>query len=306
MEIIIESDVSFIQKCVMDRYYTTVEQPTQDKYLVLKKDYFTFNVGSTQNIKCDYECRNYIMYELKKPLLEAYYKDMIDCKFEGDLELKDNIFYNKKRPYMIFTNEYIDDVNSIMEFYDQINIDQMIHIIHHKKCNQDFFIIYEGDKKYVSCNVHTRHLNHFDEAYKDIIVEQLYEDPNIVVEFTKRDPLIHTIDIKENIDYRLQTVTGDTFDIFDNRVIAVSTNNGFIIQFVIRDNQVFIRHKNKYIVGDTMELMDDMPNTGFDLFIDNDYYVIGFQGQYMDIEWYKASCGEVVFKENQWIDLMIL
>lgn len=91
MEIIIESDVSLIQKCVMDRYYTTVEQPTQNKYLVLKKDYFTFNVGNTQNIKCDYECRNYIMYELKKPMLEIYYKDMIDCEFEGDLELKDSM-----------------------------------------------------------------------------------------------------------------------------------------------------------------------------------------------------------------------
>lgn len=306
MEIIIESDVLCVQKCVMDRYYTIVEQPTQDKYLVLKKDYFTFNVGNTQNIKCDYECRNYIMYELKKPLREIYYKDMIDCKFEEDLELRDGIFYNKKRPYMIFTNEYIDDINSIMEPYDQININQMVDIIHHKKCNQDFFIIYEGNGKCVSCNVYTHHLNHFDEAYKDMIVEQLYEDPNVVVEFTKRNPLIHTIDIKENIDYRFQTAMGDTFDIFDNRMIAVSERDGFIIQFVIRDNQVFIRHKNKYIAGGTMELVDDMPDTGFDLFIDDDYYVIGFQGQYMDIEWCKASCGDIVFKEDQWINLMIL
>ena len=306
MEIIIESDVSFVQKCVMDRYYTVVEQHTQDKYLVLKKDYFTFNVGKIKDIKCDYECRNYIMYELKKPLLEMYYKNMIDCEFEGDLDLRNGIFYNRKRPYMIFTNEYVDDVNSIMESYDQIDIDKMIHIIHQKECHQDFFIIYEGDEKYISCSIHTRHLNHFDEAYKDMIVEQLYEDPNVVVEFTKRNPPVRTMDIKENVDYRLQTAMGDTFHIFENRIIATSEEHDFIIQFVIRDDQIFIRHQNKYIVGSTMELIDDIPDTGFDLFINGDHHAIGFKGQYMDIEWYKASYGEIIFKEDQWTDLTMV
>ena len=138
------------------------------------------------------------MYDLKRPLLEIYYKNMIDCKFEGDLELRNGIFYNRKRPYMIFTNEYADDMNSIMESYDQIDIDKMIHIIH-----QDFFIIYEGDEKYISCSIYTRHLNHFDEVYKDIIVEQLYEDPNVVVEFTERNPpVVRTVE--ENKKYRMK------------------------------------------------------------------------------------------------------
>ena len=45
---------------------------------------------------------------------------------------------------------------------------------------------------------------------------------------------------------------------------------------------------------------------GFDLFINGDHHAIGFQGQYMDIEWYKASYGEIIFKEDQWTDLTMV
>jgi hypothetical protein len=280
----------------MDRYYTVVEQHTQDKYLVLKKDYFTFNVGKIKGIKCDYECRNYIMYDLKRPMLEIYYKNMIDCEFEGDLELRNGIFYNRKTPYMIFTNEYVDDMNSVMESYDQIDIDKMIHIIHQKKCHQDFFIIYEGDEKYISCSIHTRHLNHFDEVYKDMIVEQLYEDPNVVVEFTERNPpVVRTVE--ENKKYRMR-MPEDSFSIFNDQLIGTMYGDDLIVEFVLKSGKAFIVHDGKYLT-EHGTFVSEMPEEGFDIYENG----VGFRDKIMDIEWYKASYGEVVFNKSGDVDV---
>ena len=118
IEVVNLTDISSIDECPMDYYAKYGARRTNDKYIVLEKDYFTFNVGNIKNIKCDYGCRNYIMYELNRLRNEIYYKDMIECEFYGDLELKDDVFYNTKLPYMVFANEKVDDVNAIIQKYE--------------------------------------------------------------------------------------------------------------------------------------------------------------------------------------------
>jgi hypothetical protein len=309
MELVIKPNVSY-QKCVMDYRYKIVDEPTQSRYIVLENDYFTLNTETIKNVKFDYECRNYIMCELNRKCSEWYYTKMIDCCFENDFELKNGVFHNKRKPYMFFTNKYVPDldhlaINSIMENYNDINIDNMISIVASKKCHQDFFIIYNGKGKYISCNVHTQHLNYFEEEDKDLVTEKLYEDPNLVIEIRKHQP-IAIVDIKEDVNYRISTDTGEILTTYFDEVAATVEGNDFVVQFLISNGEVFIKHENKYIDGNGMLLINDKPETGFTLLRDKEgYYIIGFKDEYINIEWFKSTYGGLVFKEHSWTRFII-
>ncbi|KAI8574907.1 hypothetical protein K450DRAFT_264143 [Umbelopsis ramanniana AG] len=292
----------------MDYCYEIVDNPTQSRYIVLENDYFTLNTENIKNVKFDYECRNYIMCELSRKCPERYYMKMIDCCFEDDFEFKDGIFYNKRKPYMFFTNNYVPDlnniaINSIMENYDDINIDNMISIVASKKCHQDFFIINNGKGKYTSCNMHTRHLNYFEEEDKDMIIEELYENPDFVIK--KRHLSVSTI--KENVNYCMSLDTGDILTTYFDQIAATTEGNDFVVQFVISDDEIFIKHEGKYIDGNEMLLTNDKPEIGFTLLQDNEgYYIIKFKEKYINIEWFKSAYGGIIFKENSWTRFSIV
>jgi hypothetical protein len=291
IEVINLTDISLIDECPMDHCVKYVERSDEYKYIVLEKDYFTFNVGNIKNIKCDYGCRNYIMYELNKYHNEIFYKNMIECEFDGDLELINGVFYNTKLPYMVFTNEKVDDINVIIHKYDNINMDLMVEIVQQKRCHQEFFIVYLENKKCMSYNIKTKHINYFEAWMIDEIIETLYEHPDVMIEIEDAPPPQLRI-VEENKKYHMK-MTEDVFSIYEDRLIASRERYDFIVEFILKSGKAFIVHDNKYLSKDGT-FVSEIPEEGFDIYDDR----VGFKDKMMDIEWYTGSYGEIVFNRG--------
>lgn len=198
-----------------------------------------------------------------------------------------------KRPYMVFANEGVDDINAITQTYDIVNIDAMIDIVHRKRCHQGFFTVYLGNGKYMSCSTNTRHINYFESWMLDDIIQILYEHPDAVIEFGK--PSLRTVE--ENKKYRMK-MPEDSFSIFNDRLIGTMYGDDLIVEFVLKSGKAFIVHDGKYLT-EHGTFVSEMPEEGFDIYENG----VGFRDKMMDIEWYKASYGEVVFNKSDGVDV---
>lgn len=309
-------DINSIDKCLMDHYATITDHATNATYIVFEKEYFSFTVSeSICNIKCDYECRNYIMKQLLLNAPERYYKGMMMYNFDGKLVRKNNIFYNKRRPYMIFTNEHLNDYeNTITETYQNVDVHHMKQMVNHKKCHQDFFVVYLGDGEFMSCNTHSFHVNYYNKKLADVVAEKLYSNP--YSELVKRDrPVINPKTylsedvngnrIEQNKYYYLRLFNGDNdvLDVFNDTIVGSTEKDNLIVECVHGDHNTFILHQKKYlcVYNNEIKLTPNPPPQDQSLmFTDTDghKFKIVHNHKYMDIEWVKASTGVIVFNHS--------
>lgn len=141
-------DLESIDKCLVDYYCKFVELDDIEKrigttFVILQEKYFIFYVGKYHNIVCDYNCRNFVMKRLYPR--QGDYDKLMNTNFDGKLNLVDNIFYNIEMPYLLFTKENIQqngaEDNTIIKYYEEINIERFAQITKENRCNKNFFVV---------------------------------------------------------------------------------------------------------------------------------------------------------------------
>jgi len=333
MDIVVGADVNIdsIDKCLMDYYATITEHATKHKYIILETDYFTFTVGDVVcNIKCDYECRNYIMSELFMPKPDSYYERMINTSFNNDLALKNGIFYNTRRPYMLFSNEpfktYLTERNTITETYAEVDIQHMTNIVRQKRCHQTFFIVNLGNGEYMSCNTTSFHVNRYPQHAHHDVLDNLYMYPDLAIEMPEKEIPTTTSTLSMDMNgnpirddhyYYLNILTendndnNDILMVVDDKIIGSNGDDGLIVRCKMMNDQMYFIYMNKYYIcaddDQNIVLNDEMPSPDQCLqFVDNDNrFKIVHKDKFMDIDWITSSYGDILFRYNDGLDMCL-
>jgi hypothetical protein len=324
-------DLKSIDKCLADQYCNFVELDDIEKrigtiFVILQEKYFIFYTAKHHNIICDYNCRNFVMRHLyPKRGGDPYYDNLINSHFNGKLKLINNIFYNTELPYMFFTKENImmngAEDNTIVEYYQELNIEKFAQIVKKKQCYDKFFIVYLGNEQYMCCNTHTLETYQYNTRIKYGVVLKLYDDIDSISRMKTEDKKVkilqrvndfHMIDITghqvtENKDYYLKIFNDnddstDVLEIFNNELSGGTSNPDLIVQCVVENNIVYIKHENKYLYASEdnfIKLSRTLPTKSQRLqfhFTNNKFKVVKWnQNAYLTIEWVKASYGAIMF-----------
>lgn len=340
MEVLVPQYINLesIDKCLIDNYCTfvkfdNIEKRIGTRFVILQEKNFVFYTAKYHNIVCDYNCRNVVMTHLY-PESDPYYDDLINSHFNGKLTLMNNIFYNTELPYMFFTKENIrmnsTEDNTIVEYYQELDINKFAEIVKTKQYYDKFFIVYLGNEEYMCCNTNTLETYQYNVRMKYNIIRKLYNDINVISHMKEEENKI-TTDLQRTNNFSMVDITGrqiiegknyylKIFDDFNDeddensdsntdvlRIVNNELSGGvsgidLIVQCVTENNIVFIKHENKYLYAaneNSIQLSQTIPPKDKRLqfhFTNNKFKVVQWnQNAYMTIDWVVSSYGNITF-----------
>ncbi|KAI9296129.1 hypothetical protein K502DRAFT_364381 [Neoconidiobolus thromboides FSU 785] len=298
-----EVDIDNIDKCMVDKNCEFIKVPDidaeikkrkEDFFAVLREDYFSMYVFNKE-IKCDYNCRNLVMRNSDR--LNYFYneftnKNGISYPF-GNLYIADNIVINGELPYILFMreNDFISrngtEDNTVVEYYDDMDILKFADIAKSKNVQGHFFVVYLGNDNYQCFNTHNTTMSYkYSSQLKSrvtwMVIEEISNIDKLIQEDkelpnrrpkVERKPNFNLIDFAgEKVDedkiYSLKIYNEeksndednddddgddddyhehDAIDIFENELIGVLSNVDFEVTCETRDGITYIKHGGQYL-----------------------------------------------------------
>jgi hypothetical protein len=316
-------DIASIEKCMMDYDCNFVSYEDEDAidsrlgsdFIVLQEKYFIAHVAGRQ-VKCDYDCRNFIMRRLYPGQGSDKVLIYNDNFF---VEKIDGVVHNRQPPYLLFTNECIRgfnaEDNTIIANYTNVDIPKFAETTKSKECNHMFYVVYLGDDQYICCDVRTLKTYEYSSVIKHRIMSILREKSNdpfaqLQAEYEELKSIktlprvsnFHLRDIEgrsleTNTDYRLELYDNDQdiLYLYKDKLSATYYLNAkkvdkVVVQYSVIDGIHYLTCKNKYMYAadNGIQFTDQRPRKNQRL-----QFQVTENNSFIMVQWNQRNCLEL-------------